>query len=359
MHLSGITRYPIKGLNGDTLSRVTLKRGQGVPGDRQFAFGVDASKDDGTWYASPSYLINSRRDNLLKHSQKRDGETWELNSPTGQVLRFDANDADSVKQVNTQLRSFLSAVDNEGRTPCLIARNLEQGPKGHWDFPDTEVLVLNLATLRDLERQWGIAIDPHRFRANLLIDGLPAWAEFGFYGAEFAIGAAKITFLRPARRCAALAVSPTTGERDVALHNDLVRDYGHGFMGAYARVTQSGEIALEDEITRADTKILPAADMTCDSAPNVSLWPKIATIKPTTDPEFFELSATGALPLAETDAKGRMKLHLGPNSVLNAQIVDASRDYMRVRLEQNSLLKEPSETVIVSGPYASKTPAIE
>ena len=359
MQVVGISRYPIKGLAGEDLARATFTRGCGVPGDRRFAFGIDASKDDGTWYSSRNYLINSQKDNLLKFAPRRVGDGWEITAPGGEVLAFDPQEDGSIERFNQRIGPFLECVENGGKTPHLIDRNPASGPKGHWDFTDTEMLVVNLATVRVLEQRWGINIDPRRFRANLLIDGLPPWAEFGFYGAEFAAGAASLTVLRPARRCAALAVNPETGDRDVALQNDLVRDFGHGFLGVYARVSRSGEVALGDAVQPTQAAPLPAGEMTNELAPDVALWPKAAKISATNAPDEFDLSPVGTLPLAAAGASGRIKLHMGAAKTTGATIVAAGPDGLRVRLTQDAQMPRPLETpasapvefVVVSGPF--------
>ncbi|WP_299417294.1 MOSC domain-containing protein [uncultured Sulfitobacter sp.] len=358
MHLAGIARYPIKGLNGEELYSVTLECGRGVRGDRRFAFGIDASKDDGTWYTSRSYLINSRKDNLLKFSQRSDQIAWEITSPSGQVLRFNADDADSLKRVNTQLGPFFSCIENDGKTPCLIDRNPDEGPSGHWDFPDSELLIVNLATVHELESHWGVEIDPRRFRANLLIEGLPPWAEFGLYGAEFLVGDAKISILRPARRCPAISVDPTTGDRDSELQNDLVNDYGHGFLGVYARVSQSGHAAVGDEIGHTNAEALAPSEMTCDLAPDINLWPKAAYAVATDTRDVFKFSPLCSLALAEDGAVGRMKVHSGPRAVLNGQVIRSSRDELIMRVEQYADEIErrslSGELVLLSGPFANR-----
>ncbi|MFX5611114.1 hypothetical protein ABTD85_22045, partial [Acinetobacter baumannii] len=54
---------------------------------------------------------------------------------------------------------------------------------GHFmDKPDTVVSLINLATIRSLEQQWGAEIDPLRFRANLYVDTGKPWEEFEWVG---------------------------------------------------------------------------------------------------------------------------------------------------------------------------------
>lgn len=356
MHLSGIARYPIKGLPGEELTKAALLRGYGVPGDRRFAFGIDASVDDGTWYSSRNYLINSRKDNLLKFAARRNQNEWEITSPTGQVLNFDADVAGSIRRLNTQLEAFFDCVETDGKTPCLIDRHPDRGPKGHWDFPDTELLIVNLATIRELEHQWDLKIDPRRLRANLLVDGLAPWAEFGLYGAEFSVGGAKFSILRPARRCPAISVDPSTGDRDGALQNDLVDDYGHGFLGVYARVTQSGDIVVGDDMQRINDKALAASEMTCEIAPSISLWPKTAFVASTDFTDVFEFTSVGSLALAEAGTLGRMKIHLMPGMTLNAEIVRSSSECLTLRVKQGAdeaaMANALENVVLLSGPFA-------
>ncbi len=47
------------------------------------------------------------------------------------------------------------------------------------DVPEKCLSLINLASLRDLERVVRAPVDPRRFRANICFEGAPAWAEFG------------------------------------------------------------------------------------------------------------------------------------------------------------------------------------
>ena len=44
------------------------------------------------------------------------------------------------------------------------------------------VHIVNLASVRELERTLGRPVDPLRFRANLYLEGVEPWAEFGLDG---------------------------------------------------------------------------------------------------------------------------------------------------------------------------------
>ena len=46
------------------------------------------------------------------------------------------------------------------------------------------VHIVNLASVRELERAIGRPVDPLRFRANLYLEGVPPWAEFEWIDKE-------------------------------------------------------------------------------------------------------------------------------------------------------------------------------
>jgi rubredoxin len=80
---------------------------------------------------------------------------------------------------------------------------------GHFmDKPDNVISLINLATVRSLEAQWGVEIDPLRFRANIYIDGAKPWEEFDWIGGDIRIGGAVFTVDRKNGRCGATNVNP-------------------------------------------------------------------------------------------------------------------------------------------------------
>ena len=83
------------------------------------------------------------------------------------------------------------------------------------DKPDNVMSLINLATVRSLEEQWGYRIDPLRFRANIYIDGAAPWEEFDWVGNDIRLGEAVFRVDRRNGRCGATNVDPATGRRDL------------------------------------------------------------------------------------------------------------------------------------------------
>jgi uncharacterized protein len=80
------------------------------------------------------------------------------------------------------------------------------------NFPDGfPVLVCNEASLEDLNQRMPQRIPMERFRPNIVVSGLPAWAEDRLD--TLRIGAVTLRLVKPCTRCTIPAVDQRTGER--------------------------------------------------------------------------------------------------------------------------------------------------
>ncbi|MEO1266159.1 MAG: MOSC domain-containing protein, partial [Pseudomonadota bacterium] len=128
--------------------------------------------------------------------------------------------------------------------------------EGH-SFSDVAVPcvhIINLESVRALERIVGQEIDPLRFRANLHIDGVPPWSEFDWIDKTIAVGDAGVTckVLDRTVRCAATNVDPKSGRRDLAIPNELMRAFGHSDFGIYATIETAGTLMPGQAVRFAD-----------------------------------------------------------------------------------------------------------
>ena len=85
------------------------------------------------------------------------------------------------------------------------------------DVPQKYVSLINLASVRDIERVAGMPVDPLRFRGNIHVEGLEPWIEKSWTGRTLAIGPVRATVAKQIVRCAATNVNPATAERDMRL----------------------------------------------------------------------------------------------------------------------------------------------
>jgi hypothetical protein len=242
-----IHRYPVKGLGPDVLETAMLAPGAGLPHDRRFAvLRGDVAFDA----AAPRWLPKQRfvmlmRDTALTRVACRldaDAAALELVAPEREACRVSLADATGRAQLEAWLNGILGT-RREGP-----ARFVEAGSQSFTDVPQNCLSLVNLASVRELETRMECRLDPLRFRANLYVDGAPAWAEFDWVGCELQIGEARMRVPARIPRCAATSVDPATGARDVNVIKGLRAAYGHYDMGVYVEVLEPGRVRRGDVV---------------------------------------------------------------------------------------------------------------
>lgn len=234
-----ICRYPVKGLNGEPLERVSLTPGEGVPEDRRFAIAYGRGTG-----ARPGYFELTQEERLaqLRIAYDAAGPTLTISRQGRQVVTADPSDQTGQMLLNQFFAGFLAG--SPRGTPVFRELTGEEQTAAQGN----PVSIVNLASLRDFERVARQPVDPRRFRANIIIDGLPAWGEFAWLDREIRIGAAKLKVIERIERCAATNVNPDTAERDMNIPLTLRKGFGHMDMGVYAEVVDGGEVKPGDAI---------------------------------------------------------------------------------------------------------------
>lgn len=242
-----ICRYPVKGMNAEELSRIGVRSGDAILGDRRFAIlrgsaRIETPQPD--WMAKHHFVTLLNEARLAKLMASFDAQSGRLTIERGgkTVIRAQATDATGRMLIDQFFAAFLGSV-GQG-SPKLI----DAGGIAMTDQREPLLSVINLASVRDLHRVTGREVDPRRFRGNLMLEGLPAWTEMDWIGRELGVGEAKLEVVEPIGRCAATTVNPDTAERDINVPKALSRGYHHTCMGVYARVVADGAVATGDEV---------------------------------------------------------------------------------------------------------------
>jgi len=243
----GLYRYPVKGLSPEPLERMPLRVGETAPFDRAYAIENGPGRfDPGNPQHLPkiNFLMLMRNERLATLATAFDDATQTLTIRRSgkQVARGDLTTPISRKMIEQFLAAYMQ--DELRGAPRIVFA------KGH-SFSDVAAKclhIVNLATVRELERVVGRPVDPLRFRPNVVIDGADPWEEFNWIGKCFAAGGTWLEVFKRTERCAATNVDPETGKRDMAIPAALQRMRGHSDLGVYARVVQDGELALGDTL---------------------------------------------------------------------------------------------------------------
>ena len=241
--IQSLLRHPVKGFTPEALDRAVLSEGGYFPCDRIYAVEDGPSGFDPqapAFAPKQKFTVLAKIASVARARTAFDDETGELKVAADGRRGVSANlrTADGRAVFEAWLADFLGEA---ARGPLKLV----EAP-GHrfTDHPQGFVSVVNLASVRDLEQRVGQPLDPLRFRANIYVDGWPAWIENDWVGRTLRLGSAEVSVFKPIVRCVATHVDPTTGERDIDLVRALHDHYGHLFCGIYVSVTASGAVAL-------------------------------------------------------------------------------------------------------------------
>jgi hypothetical protein len=246
-HVVAIYRYPLKAFSPERLARVTVTPGATLPCDRAYAVEVVPGKFDGN---APRHLpkitfltlMRDERCAALDTHFDDASHTLTIRKDGAEVVRADLGTDHGRRAVERFLAAHLEGVL---RGPPKVV-----SAPGHSfsDVKDKCLHVVNLASLRELERVAGRNMNPLRFRPNVILDGLAPWQEFEWIGQHFRLGAAGLEGFDRTVRCAATNVDPKSAERDIDLPAQLLAHFGHSDFGIYATVLSGGEIAEGDPV---------------------------------------------------------------------------------------------------------------
>ena len=253
--ITGLYRYPVKGLSPEPLAQVALGIGQTFPADRRYAIENGPSGFDPgapAWLPKSQFLMLMRNERLAALKTHFEDQSHSLTIRRGEELAaqgdletaagraaieqfFTANFADELKGPPKVLSS-------EGHSFSDVARKV--------------VSIINLASVSAVEGFVDWVVNPLRFRANLYVTGWPAWHEFELLDRTLAIGDVRLKVVKRIKRCAAVNVDPESALRDLEIPNTLQRRLGHADCGIYAEVIAPGTLRLGDEVAAEEPRLM-------------------------------------------------------------------------------------------------------
>lgn len=250
MQIEMLYRYPVKGLSPERIEEAVLEPGGYFPGDRLFAIengpsGFDPAEP--VHQPKVKYLMLMRDEALARLRSRYDDASGEL------VIRQDEREALRAATATEAGRAAITRFF-EGFMPASLrgVPKLLVAPPAY-RFTDSRsgfVSIINRASVADLEQRIGLRVDPLRFRGNLLVGGLKAWAENELVGQDLAgPDGLRLHVIKRIERCAATNVDPETGERDRQIPRALMKAYGHVDCGIYCRVVAGGRLAPGARLT--------------------------------------------------------------------------------------------------------------
>ncbi|MGI9380664.1 MAG: MOSC domain-containing protein [Methyloligellaceae bacterium] len=248
-YLESIYRFPVKGFTGESLDSCNVFKDEMIPFDRIYAIENGSQRFDSE---GPQYLpkinflmlMRNERVALLDARFDEQNHTLEIRVGGKAVTKGDLR----TKIGRDLIEQFLAAffrTELRGAPKIVSAEN-----HNFSDVPDKWLHIINLQSIRELERITNQKIHPLRFRANLYVDKLPPWSEFDLIGKAIKIGRVELEVMKRTTRCEATNVDPETAQRDLSIPSQLMRSFGHSDFGIYAAVKMEGQLNTGDKLTQ-------------------------------------------------------------------------------------------------------------
>lgn len=247
IQIAQIFRYPIKGLSGENLKSVTAVAGAGLPLDRRYGLAHASSQvdDDHPAWQKKTHFLNLARDEklgALSAVYSEDARKVALLRKGKQIVAGNLDTPEGRMVLEGTLRSFMPA-GARGH-----ARIVDAGT-GHFTDQEQPLLsLINLATLKDIERVARMSLDPRRFRGNVYFQGAAAWSEHDWIGKKLRLGSAVVRIVMRIDRCNAVNVDPETGDVSGNIPLTLRRGFRHCDCGVFAEVLEDGDFGVQDTI---------------------------------------------------------------------------------------------------------------
>ena len=230
--IKSIFRYPVKSMAGVQIDSAVLGW-HGLNGDRRFAVRRLSDQSGFPW------LTASRLPELLLYKPFGEASVdhdlpTHVRTPDGAEFSIDSD----------ELRDEISR-RHGGRVQLMQLK--------HGIFDDATVSVIDVATVRAVEREAGRPLDVLRFRPNIVIEGNTdePFAEDQWVGKTLRFGTddegPAVSITMRDLRCVMINLDPATAESDTSVMKAALR-LNTNHAGVYATVINSGELRIDQKV---------------------------------------------------------------------------------------------------------------
>ena len=239
---------PVKSISFTESDSLNILKDIGVEDDRIFAFvhNMDISKIK----------------NLIEDPKSRKLNNFITLKNTPELNKYNfiyTKDKLILKKQNEIIISINPFFENEKKLLCkkinqIIIKDktlellMDENNPFFDTMPENSVSLINKKSIDDFSKRVSADIEFERFRANIYIDGLDAWAERTWIGKSIKINNVDFVVLDEISRCSATNLKPSTDIVTFNLPNQLKKNYDHINMGLYLVPLQNGVISKGDKL---------------------------------------------------------------------------------------------------------------
>lgn len=254
-------RYPVKGFAAQAMDSLIVLPGGRVAGDRVLNFRfADAPVADDAWCRKYHGVVLANTPGLARLQACHDARTSRLKIiHENHILADEALDAEGRRRLADAIAGFVAKLDenplreNPSRLPLKLVGD-GHSPR-YQDNEGGQVTLHSRASVVSAGAALGDAnLDERRFRHNVVIDGVDAWAEQSWAGRAVRVGAVVFETVVPKVRCLATHANPLTGERDLMVMQTLMRAFAqtNPTFGVGMLSKAGGVIRVGDEVAAGD-----------------------------------------------------------------------------------------------------------
>ncbi len=239
---------PVKSLSFSSVKKLEILDNIGIKFDRNFAFTRDL--DD--------YKINYILNNPLKRqiinflSLKHFPELNEYNFDYEKDTLILKKNNNIILKTNINIQSDVKILCNKILIliPKLKRIKLIKDSKNPFfdTMPSNTISLINLNSIKDLEKKISKNVELERFRGNIYINGLDPWKERNLINKTLVINNIKFKVIKEIARCSATNIKPYSSEYNLSVPKLLKQFYNHFNLGIYILPLNNGNIKLNDEI---------------------------------------------------------------------------------------------------------------
>lgn len=259
--VAALHRYPVKGFTPDSCSSLTVKPDGRIVGDRVLAFRMATATPGDGWAPKANFVVMMNTPGLALLKLRYDDGACHLHiSHSGAKLAEGGLDDHGRARLATAVAQYVLGLEESpivGHMERLPLRLVGDGqtPQFH-DSREGRVTLHGRGSLASLGAALGDgALNEHRFRTNISVDGLAPWEELGWEGRHVLIGDVRFSVVRPLVRCLATHANPVTGERDLPVLTTLTGAFSQErptFGIALAPDGPGGVLRVGDEVVVSD-----------------------------------------------------------------------------------------------------------
>lgn len=232
--------YPVKSLGAVSCKKITVTKHKTLPHDRQWAIAHAGSNIDPIhpqWHHKRHFITIFSDQSLGELTADYDDDTaiFTIKRKGRAVAHGDLQTQSGRMVLETFLNGYF--VQNHRQKLQLF----HSGNHGHLcDDMRPLISLLNLNSVYDIAHKMGSQIDPHRFRANLWSDDLPAWAERDMINDIVMINNIRFKVVDTITRCRAINVNLDHGNVDINILKALQDSYNHCICGIFLEALDDG-----------------------------------------------------------------------------------------------------------------------